>query len=601
MKFLKFFYLTVFITLFISYAFSATTIPEVCGNGIDDGASSGTAGSCPTGYVNAIYGSGCDLQCPEPDKDHDGYGSSIDCDDNNRLIYTGVAVQGGCSGSNYKICQADGTYTSCQTGPLTEHTGSGHDYYIDCGSGGNDSTGDGSYANPWHTWNKVSGSFLVPGDVVWQIGTTNCVDHTFSYGGNTVLAQFSVSGTSADHIKLKRYPGSTASFIPSGAVIFYIDLGVNYYDIENMDISCASGSDDCNITTFGSHTTISRTVFHEIGGSGNDNFAAIYSSSGCSQHFHHNIFDNIYAATGNYQNVSGINVINDPDDSVQCGSHTIEHNVFTWNPTTELSECAAGSKCGNGIFFKHGVLSLYSGINNVRYNYFIAPNFAVRSNTSGLRIYRNLIINPISSSFLFWATDGIGDMPGNEDETIEYNTIVNGQGLEWNWPAYLGYSEKIRFRYNIVQDNETNYNIDNGIIRIHPYGSNSNYTTFKNGTFLESDYNNYYNATTSPKFNFFSATEQGSYGSSYSYSSWKSTEGYDPHGANEDPVFDSKFRSTADNTKNWGWLLTSEEGATPTPTPTPTLTPTPIPTPIPNEDNGIIIGSFFRRSGGRTR
>src|SRR5207244_2805030 len=111
-----------------------------------------------------VFGpNGCDKKCPAPDEDCDGYTSdgtvgaagstAKDVDDHNRDIIPGEYYACDCgSGANsgYRLAQTTGAYGSCTcnaTTPLCEATGSGHCYYIDCGSGSDSST-TGDYPHP---------------------------------------------------------------------------------------------------------------------------------------------------------------------------------------------------------------------------------------------------------------------------------------------------------------------------------------------------------------------------------------------------------------------------------------------------------------------
>lgn len=168
-----------------------------------------------------------DRWCGGDDADLDGYANDVDCDDNNRFIFPGMST--GCnagSGANsgWKTCGGDGTYTTCTANaatPLCEAIGTGNCYYIS--ATGNDTTGDGSYANPWATGTNVSYHYdsnpanhvaLSAGDVVYISGTITTAGNYYNGSRKDVITIYNRDGTTDAPIVIKGYPGSSALVDP---------------------------------------------------------------------------------------------------------------------------------------------------------------------------------------------------------------------------------------------------------------------------------------------------------------------------------------------------------------------------------------------------
>lgn len=585
MRFLSRFF---FLVLVFLTANAWATPPEDCGNGVDDGASSGTHGSCGAGYTDALFSyagtanTGCDLKCPELDKDNDGYNSTAtagnagtnykDCDDNNRLIFPGNYYACDCgtgANSGYHLCQTDGTYGTCTctaTTVLCEKTGTGVCKYINADTG--DDTNAGTYAAPYKTLGKVAGGSvgtppaspytLQAGDVVYLVGNTN---HTTQYsdGSANIFAQFAASGDATNKIRIKRYPGSTASITAASGRGFN-NAGSSYYIYEDLDFDI----DGKNIDVYGNYIEIKRCYFHDGGMSGNDNESGVYINSSTHANIHHNFFKDIFPASGNAGNVGCVNIINDHGTG---GDHTVNFNTMWYTASPEITECVEDAMCGDCVRMKHGTDTADAGTNTIAWNSMIQCNLGATIHTSNVTFKRNKVIHSIGYGIKF---DGSTDATGNEGEVVEYNTFLNSQGLEWSYPSYT-VNESVIWRHNVISDNLASYTcgLANAPVRIDPYGSDAQLSTFETGTYLTAEDNCYYNASTAVLFDYYCVGAgggghgpAGAAGDIYSFANWKATEGYDTAGSyEENPTFDSYYRATAANCDDKGWLLTSEEPA----------------------------------------
>lgn len=586
-------YLLLALALFVAVEAFAT-VPEIPGNGVDDGSSSGTWGSCPGGYANAIMdasgtlNTGCDLLDPTGvDQDHDGYTSDgstgtsgtteIDCDDTNRRIYPGVHIATGCTGSDYKTCQTSGSYTSCQTGPLCEATGSGVCKYVQCGGGSDANTG--TYASPYATLGKVSGGSgasglpaspytLAAGDVVYVIGSGTCsTTITETIGGFSVGALLSTgaSGTSANRITIKQYPGSTSVLSNTDGVAFYTEH--DYISINGV-IGSSARATVTNGGNFiqdigGDDLTVENIIVTSGSYHGDYNGATIQMDGTNRSHIHHNIIRNPLRGAGNVDNVAAINWID--DENVGEGADHYDHHDSIY--ISSFSNTANPS-CW---FQKHGTRLTDTGSNyhRVKYGYCVGGARRIfQWSGSGLRAkgifgYSDGTANNIGSSYQLIAQFN-SDSGRHEDNRIEYSTFQNYSMLYWRIADYDG-SPKLTFQYNLISDNDTSYSAgnDEGIISIDPYGTDAQKTAMDGG-YLASNNNIFYNsAATALNFNYFSETSggygpAGAAGANYTFANWQGTVGQDAASYNQTITFDADYDASCTNCAGKGFKAATE-------------------------------------------
>lgn len=574
---------------------AGATIPEICGNGIDDGSSSGTHGSCGAGYANALYDAsgtadtGCDLLCPEYDKDNDGYTSALsgggssciaglrgstlcDPDDTNKWIYPGVVVSGGCTAPDYKVAPGDGTTvaaTSCTTGPYCPATGSGACYYVS--QSGNDSTGDGSYGNPWKSLGKAGGGgsagsppsgahTLVAGDAIVILGTSNLTTQ-YSQGSFNVFLQVSQSGTSSNPILIVRDPHSTAKLSTSGGGAgINCASNVDYYTLNDIsitigDVSTAatrpialnSGCDDW---------TINRGFIYDSSGDGDDNFAAVYSGGTKRTVVDSVIAHNILRSTGNVANTSIVNMINDSGTGNGVGN--IVRHVTAW------SDSFSSTSAPYAVFHKHG--SEWSDVSPDGYqvygNVFINTN-CIQWEGSGLRWNRNrcIVDSGSTGARAVFINQGSSSAAHQENE-ITYSNFQNLSQVRWINAQFDG-TEQLTFSHNILIDNVSSYTGDTAIGIVNPdTGTSGNVAIAEANGYLSFDYNNYRNDATAPLYSYYPSSGAAGTGRS-NLADWRTNSSQDANSAEGDCTLDSYHRCTVTATSS-GWRLTSEESTTTT-------------------------------------
>ena len=565
--------------------------PELCGDGIDDplatgGSANGTKGACPGGYVDAVIGNGCDLLCPAPDQDNDGY-TTTDCDDTDRTIYDKVYTAKGCNAGYYRYCDA-GTYRAspggstavanggqgCTNTTLCEATGTGVCKYIDAGAGGSDSY-NGNYPvyssgvnGPYKTLGKIAGGSpgsppaspytLQAGDVVYLMGTT-AFSTQYSDGTRTTIANLSSAGTSANPITIKRYPGATAEITLTTGNGFYL-YGAHYTKF--VDIA---GSNTANslILSYANNVTVERSYIHDTTGNCDNNHAGIYSNAASHLGVYNSFFKDIYCTSGDQgTGLADIIIFNDP--GITDASHTINRSVF-WNTRTVNSSCSGTDKCADGIRFRHGAGEPDAGSTTVDYNYFIWPKTAISINTSGVSAKRNIIADAAGVAINLW--DAGSYLVGQQTE-FKYNTILNSQAFQYT-PHYT-VDESVTISNNVFVDDAASYDSSNRLYRIDAYGTDAHKTTFEASHYLTSNNNCFYNGTTAVSFGYFEAGEPA--GAAYTFANWKGTVGQDAASYEENPTLNAYKGATSTNCTDKGWLA-----PTPTPTPTPTATATPAP------------------------
>lgn len=510
---------------------SCTPIPEICGNGIDE--------DC----------NGSDLLCSGNDKDRDGYTASQDCDDTDRYIYPSVAVSctAGC-GEGTKVCQAGGSYSSCSCTPLCEATGGGRCFYIspDTGSDSN----PGTYAAPWKTFLKVVSYYdsgdrpsgwvgLSPGDVVYFMNGYH--RSTYMYNGERrAFFLRNVHGTSANRIKLKAYPGHKPVLWPLEKAIGMMLLQSSYITVEGLEIT---GADWSGLwLEEGHHYEARNNWIHDIDGDDSSNVGGIYSLYVEELDVHHNLihdnYDRTAADTGGHSEENSRNMV-----LFRGGNARIHHNVFFQTPP--ISE----NKSGGCITYKHAA-SDPDAVFEVDHNIFRnCKHASVGSGTRHSRIHHNLIVD----SYPIQLKD-FGGTTYNQDNIVEYNTMVGGIGLNYDPIDNYGSIGMLTFRKNIIIDNSSSYGNDKSLLTIHPYGSDSLYNKTVTSGNLTINNNCYYNPGATLKWSLFAAGGgYGSLGALHSLSSWQSM-GYDTNSSFVNPSLDVYHAPQAGACQGYGWL-----------------------------------------------
>lgn len=569
----------VLLLLTASPAFGAVT--ELCGNGIDDVASSGGSansggfGSCGAGYTNSVAGTaGCDLLCPEPDKDGDGYRSdgvagwagvaATDCDDTNRRIYPGRQIATGCTGSDYKTCQTSGSYTACTTGPLAEGD---TNKYIDCTSG-NDANA-GTYASPYKTLGKISGGAsgtpaspytLTQDDYVYLINSGAC-STTFTDGNGRVLnASLTAAGASGHPITIKQYPGATATISSAAGPSIYLETTADWYRFIGLQLSSAHGANanGSTILNFGDHIIVDDVYITAMTGHGDNNDACLYNAHTTATTLTRNYLKDCKRDAGNADNIDAILILDDTGNGTECSDHVIKGNTVFYSTYDSTNN-------GNFYHYKHGCTLAEMGSSGLQFAYNTGTNYRIGLVVagSGHRITRNrLYSDPIAQYVKIFQENGVK----HTDNRIQYNSFLSGSGMFWNYPYYSS-PESLLYDHNIHVDTDSSYAAGNneGVISIDGYGSDGNKTSFESGSYLTSNSNGFYCPNATCVFSYYADSSgaghgpSGAAGANYTFANWKGTVVQDVSSFVENPTLDSYYRATTANTLTFGWLLTSEE------------------------------------------
>ncbi len=598
----------VFAVTYVDWAYA--TVPEIPGDGIDNGTSSGTKGSCSVGYADAVIGGGCDLLLPGDDKDNDGYTTATDCDDTNRLIIPNEYYPcdaGGGANSGYRMCGASATWGSCTSNstPLCEATGSGVCKYVDCSSGSNSNSG--TYASPYADLGKVSGGAtgtnlpssrytLAPGDVVYMLGSGTCTqryEYTSVITGTAWLS-LTQSGTSSNRITVKRYPGATTKFSGTAGLAF-LGVGGDYVTLEDLDITtgvstATTGDHAIRLADHSDNWEISRVYIHDSSGHGDYNFSCIYEAGNNALNVHHSFLQNCRQAAGNVNNVDAIKYLDNEDSGTGADMYA-HHNVVWWDTYSDSTN-------GRCVRSKHGTDLEDAGTNGNRfeYNYCINARGVINWDGSGLRARHIFAYSDAGTEppYIIDVNLGAGesDSAPHEDNIIEDSTFVNLTAVKITNATASSTTEKLTFRRNVVYDNNATYTPGNieGVTSILGYYSDTRKAELEAIGFLAFDNNCYYNPTTTLNFAYFSVSacgdgcgEAGNAGGNYNFADWKTNSGQDANSYVVNPTFDSSYVATHTSCSSKGYFTgTTTTTTTTTSTTTTTTTSSTTTTTEPN-------------------
>jgi len=574
-------------------------VPEICANTLDDD------------------GTGGDAACSGIDDDHDGYASVADggndCDDTDFQVIPGhyyPCNAGTGANTGTRLCQSNGTWGTCTANsvtPLCEATGSGVCKYIDCANG-NDSTGDGSYGNPWKSF-KCLGAFETggtapgcnidpnPGSVVYLKGSGTCTDSYDPDGGsnpraiNILYLNASRSGTSTNRLVFKRYPGGTASITcpgvwtsgnnsaETGTFGFCVQME-NAAFVDFIDLDMGNGWGSILYANPADDLRVLRNYFHDEDGKADNNVAAMNSAASVRVEMSHNRIKDIQDThrTDEFTtNVSGAVFFND-----QFGG---DHK-FNWNRVwCTQAPGAPNRRCGSCVKWKHGAKSVAQGGmsvgNEMRGNICWNTENCLIANTSSMNVHGNLCYDALQYCFRF--EEGNGNYNVLQDAHLHHNTCVNAHlaNVSFENYAHSPYGPFV-FTDNVNFD-DTAFAGDTFGISIDQYGSDTEYGYLYPSN-LTLNRNLLWNSTTSGyKWGLFAAVSgDGGHGpagnagtNTTNLTTWRGL-GFEANGAVENPTLstDGSFTATSTNASGKGWRTESLD-APPTPEPTPTPTPNP--------------------------
>lgn len=575
--------------------------PEWCGNGIDDplatgGSANGTKGSCPSGYIDAEIGNGCDKLCSGVDQDGDGYtsdgttgrsGTTLrDCDDaDRRVIPNEYAPDSFSSPTGYKYCDGStgsfGSVTLNATTPLCEATGTGKCYYVS--ASGSNSNNCESYSAPCLTLGKFGGGgggsppsspiTLAAGDVVYILGSSNLTTQYANAVASQVQLSSASDGTSSNLITLKRYPGATAALVSTGGQILdFVNSpsAISYWKFYDLAISNGSSAGTYPVGAAGSsNLTFSRVYVYDSGLNGDNNNHCIYLRNTRHSKIRNSYFKECKRSSGNVQNTGAVIWMDEAGSGDGVG-----HEFRTSTIWYAVSDSTVNGRCART---KHGVTAADTGAagHPIVQITCLNPGEAILWNSSGLRLQHSR----------FWCEDSDcgavafndGDAAGtHEDNEVTNNTFYNIKGLYWRLPTYNGI-EQVTFSQNCMRDARSSYVAGNweGIIAIDGYGTDVQKATFENNGYLSTSENCYYNPNTSLVFSYFSINTGASddEGGNYTYAQWRALTkpdatalNYDATSFNESWSVDSDSLCSSTNCTGLGALNTTSVTTTTTTT-----------------------------------
>lgn len=364
-----------------------------------------------------------------------------------------------------------------------------------------------------------------------------------------VIGEFASSGTLANKITIKAFPGASPIIFTTDGMGFFVRG--NHVRIHGLWFATAKSTvnNGAGIISIGDYTTVDSNFFLGMTGDGNNNDACVYFTHTAGGKGFRNVFKDCKAYTGtNRQNLSAINWLDDVATASECFDHEAKWNGITWTTAND-------SLAGNAFMFKHGCQQADVGVNKhpVQYNRISNSYRVFRYESSSLRFSNNIAVNSTEIG-LQWAD---GSSEKQQDNEITDNTFVDMSQLAWDPPAYSA-PEKLTILRNVFRDNRSGYagSGHEGIISIDGYGSAGNKTTFETAPFyLSSDNNCFYNPNTALTWSYFS---DGSGGGQFSFANWKlRAVPYDAASVVENPLFDTFYQATSANCLNKGIQFTA--------------------------------------------
>lgn len=532
------------ILLFV--AVDAWALVEIPANGVDDD------------------GSGGDAAGPEGDADLDGYCAAgyegcyyagTDCDDTNGHIYPGVQIATGCSGSDYKTCQSDGSYTSCTTGPLAEGT---RNYYVNPATG-SDTTGDGSYANPWATFRKVCSYYsagqrpsgwigLTADDYVYLVGNTDLnARHDYNVNELSACKLRTVNASSGNPVVFKRYPGSTAKIdmqatYGSDNAAGFVILQSSYITLDNFEITGVTGSGVA--IEEATYVDVGRVTIYDVDGEEDNNVSAFSSTAGSNVTLHHSklydTYDQREPAGNELGNNSNIVFFHSTS-----GTGVNTKVLYNMSYYTAAWDDSGSNARGNTLKVKH---------TNSLASYLFKGNRLWNSYAGGIEVGANDLI--AEDNFIAGARSCIGykDLGGTtifSDGTIfRYNTCIDtDSAIDYQPVTTWAAVESPGWENNV-------FRVLSSAVSVSRYGDATLYTDVVGGGKLDNIQNNcYYDATDSSLTNGFClfCGNPGPDGATYNFAGWQSA-GYDAGSSNQTQTFDSMWRATNGDCDDKGWM-----------------------------------------------
>ena len=547
------------------------------------------------------YDGDLDTFCGEPDKDADGYGSTADaglytgtdCDDTDPHIFPTVVTESGCSTDQARLCNSDGSFSSCFDFSTAVATDFGSQYNGNlkwCDPTKTADTGSGTWASPLNCRAFVDSGMATyydpgAGDVLaWQ--QTGSYSQTYTNDGTRVWYWNNQDGTSSHGILI--WGANILAPNTGGTEVRMIDMtGSSYIVLMNTTLNgdgdntgySNAGIDATAIDYF---TMINMNVF-DVDGSGANNVSGIKIRGG------NNYVERGTIAHDNYDrsNVSSVNNV--------MGTTVMDVDGWDIGPgvvwsTDGYGYCDKNKHGDNGSsqdnYFQlraclnvgRSAIHWESGRVTAKYNF----AYGYGQDDDGLNPWENSGYDSGTCEFA--------------DSVLEYNTSIGPSGgvkFQPDCPNGVGASA-LDAQNNVfvsTRDPDWNTNGDGGSdMTVCHYCGDTLYTaTMTGGSFSSRKFrfdnncwwNSEGNAFLGSIFGNNDNPPGGPSGNRYtSWAAWQAA-GYDANSYNEDPQIGSDGIADSTNCIDRGFGAYFTGGSsTPTPTPTPSPTPSPTPTPV---------------------
>ncbi|MEJ7595711.1 MAG: Calx-beta domain-containing protein [Planctomycetaceae bacterium] len=369
---------------------------------------------------------------------------------------------------------------------------------------------------------------------------------------------FQRPGTATAPITIRAYPGERPIIKArqSGAVNSAIHVGQSsHVKIFGLEVTGTYGP-GIRISE-SSNVEIAHNYIHDIDGNQDNNIAGIYAVGYemfpmVGLHIHHNLlhdnYDHAAVQQGRVsQNSRNIVIFGDGADRVK-----VDHNKVFNTPRPD------GRETGEGIWVKHA-----SEIPNATFEFhdnIVRDVFfsAIGSQTPNTFMHHNLIVNGAP----YYITGG-ANVTTVKGHRLEHNTFVGSSAISvFDTNGLFPSSDFMRFQNNIVVDDATVYDVNNGIIDIDPYGFDADFRRVATPQNLGFDRNIYFNPVTPPVWNLFGSDERPNenapptpapLGALMSFSEWRAL-GIDRNSVIANPQLTASFIPSNSVAANAGWL-----------------------------------------------
>ncbi|MHC4739603.1 MAG: PA14 domain-containing protein, partial [Planctomycetota bacterium] len=411
-------------------------------------------------------------------------------------------------------------------------------YYIDPVSG-SDTTGDGSFGNPWKSFTNIqyyySGPDYPPGWVQLQPGETiylmDGVHNTLitSGGGYANMIAFFrfFNGNAENWFRIKAYPGHNPILDAGGTGRGITISSSSYWEVSGFELkNCTPRGIDLEGLNPGK---IHDVHIHDVDGDSRNNVCAL-ELNGCSNVEVYDcsfgdIIDTQCEINGTcWRGMMGIAIF-----ASTSGADISVHDCdFYRTPSVDYTT--------GGIMYKHGsqIAGSYFDVYNNTFTELRTTSF--QTGTANTHFHHNLIVD--AATGLVKSQD-FGGTTHQTNLTFEYNTFYNSAGFylspttSWVNAEFPDDPTNINFNNNII------YSTDVEKIHLNQYMTDVLYYIMLDE--YHSNYNCYYNPNLTPhEFRFASAwNEQPDYseGGLYSYSQWQTNFGWDLNSTESDPLF----------------------------------------------------------------